>query len=180
MAQEHIAALKKMALCRALSGAELEAIAAISTTKAVAAGAELFREGDPGDGLYLVVEGEIEVIKRGPAGEHSLAKLGPGAVLGEMSLVTSDVRSATGRALAPTTVLHLPVREFRALQETGSTAALRITAAIAEVLARRLATMNGMVLQLTGNAESSTTGTRSPMKTQDLREMHRALHVWSF
>ena len=179
MAQEHISALKKMALCRALSSAELEAIAAIVETKEIAAGKELFREGDPGDGLYLVVTGEIDVLKRGPAGEHSLAKLGPGGVLGEMSLVTSDARSATGRALAQTTVLHLPVREFRALLDSGSTAALRIAAAIAEVLARRLATMNGIVLQLTGSAGSST-GTRSPLATQDLREMHRALQVWSF
>ena len=168
-----------MTLCRTLSGAELEAIAAIVETKDVAIGKELFREGEPGDGLYLVVTGEIEVVKRGPAGEHSLAKLGPGGVLGEMSLVTSDVRSATGRALAHTTLLHLPVREFRALQDTGSTAALRITAAIAEVLARRLATMNGMVLELTGGAGSSTMA-RSPLKTQDLREMHRAMQVWSF
>ena len=168
-----------MALCRALSGAELEAIAAIVETKEIAPGKELFREGEPGDGLYLVAAGEIEVVKRGTAGEHSLAKLGVGGVLGEMSLVTSDARSATCRALARTNVLHLPAHKFRALQDSGSTAALRITAAIAEVLARRLATMNGMVLQLTGGAESSTAG-RSPLKTQDLREMHRTLQVWSF
>jgi CRP-like cAMP-binding protein len=168
-----------MALCRALSDAELEAIAAIVETKEFAAGGELFREGDPGDGLYLVATGEVEVIKRGPAGEHSLAKLGPGGVLGEMSLVTSDARSATGRALAQTSVLHLPVRDFRALLDSGSTAALRIAAAIAEVLARRLATMNGMVLELTGRADSSTAA-RSPLDTQDLRELHRTMQVWSF
>jgi aspartate ammonia-lyase len=179
MAKEHIPALKKMALCRALSGAEIEAIAAIAQAKEIAAAGEVFHEGDPGDGLYLVVTGEIEVIKRGPAGEHSLAKLGPGGVLGEMSLITSDARSATGRALVQTAVLHLPVREFRALMDSGSTAALRIAAAIAEVLARRLATMNGLVMQLTGNAGPST-GTRSPLNTQDLREMHRTLQVWSF
>lgn len=179
MAQEHIAALKKMALCRALSDAELETIAAIVETKEIAAGRELFREDEPGDGLYLVAAGEIEVVKRSPAGEHSLAKLGPGGVLGEMSLVTSDVRSATGRALARTSVLHLPVRKFRSLQDSGSTAALKITAAIAEVLARRLATMNRMVLELTGGPGPSASG-RSPLKTQDLREMHRAMQVWSF
>ena len=52
-------------------------------------------------------------------------------------------------------MLHLPVRDFRALLESGSTAALKIAAAIAEVLARRLATMNGMVLELTGKAGSA-------------------------
>ena len=47
-----------------------------------------------------MVAGEVNVIKLGAGGEHVLAKLGTGAVLGEMSLVTSDARSATGRALA--------------------------------------------------------------------------------
>ena len=94
MANEQAAALKAMDLCRALSAAELDAIAAIVETRNVAAGTDLFREGDPGDGLFLVIAGEINVTKRAPSGEHSLARLGPGGVLGEMSLVTADARSA--------------------------------------------------------------------------------------
>jgi CRP-like cAMP-binding protein len=98
MSNAHTAVLKSMALCRALSAGELDAIAAIVDTQEVAAGKDLFREGDPGDGLFLVVSGEIEIIKRGPSGERSLARLGPGSVLGEMSLITTEARSATGRA----------------------------------------------------------------------------------
>lgn len=179
MAIEHIAALKGMALCRALSAAEVEAIAAIIETRQVAAGGDLFREGDPGDGLFLVVAGEINVIKRGPAGEHSLARLGYGGVLGEMSLVTSEARSATGRALVDTQVLYLPATRFRALLAADSIAAHKMVAAIAEVLARRLATMNGMVLQLAGKPGSAD-AERSPLKTQDLAALHRTMQVWSF
>ena len=177
MAKEQIAALRGMALCRTLSAAELDIIAAIIETREVAPGKELFREGEPGDGLYLLVAGDINVIKHGKDGEHLLAKLGPGAVLGEMSLITSDARSATGRALAQSTVLRLPAREFRALLDSGSTAALKIAAAIAEVLARRLATMNGLVLGLTGGPESAAS---AALKTQDLRDLHRMMQVWSF
>ena len=166
-----------MALCRTLSAAELETIAAIVESRTIAAGKELFREGDAGDGLYLVVSGEIDVIKQGPEGEHLLAKLATGAVLGEMSLITSDARSATGRATVEAVVLHLPAAGFRALIESGSTAALKVAHAIAEVLARRLATMNGLVLGLSGK---SATSARGPMKTQDLRELHRTMQVWSF
>ena len=133
MANTHVPALQKMALCRTLSAAELDAIAAIVSTREIAAGSELFHEGDAGDGLYLVVSGEIDVFKSGSSGEHSLAKLGQGAVLGEMSLITSDARSATGRALSHTAVLHLPAREFHALLDAGSSAALKIAASIAEV-----------------------------------------------
>lgn len=174
----NLTALKAMTLCRALSSAELDVIAAIVQTRAIAAGKELFHEGDAGDGLYLVVDGEINIIKHGAEGELLLAKLGPGAVLGEMSLVTSDARSATGRALVQASVLHLPVREFRALLDSGSSAALKIAAAIAEVLARRLAAMNGLVLGLTGKPETSTPA-GSAMKTQDLRDLHRTMQVWS-
>lgn len=170
-----------MTLCRALSAQELVGIAAIASTRSIAAGAELFREGDAGDGLYLVVDGEISVIKRSASGEHVLAKLGPGGVLGEMSLITEDARSATGRAVAASTVLHLPSGEFRALMSAGSVAALKITAAVAEVLARRVATMNELVLGLASSTEQAGAGAaRTPMKTQDLAELHRTMHVWSF
>jgi CRP-like cAMP-binding protein len=179
MANDQIAALRRTALCNALSAAELEIIGAIVEKREIAAGRELFREGEPGDGLYLLVAGEINVVKQGKDGEHLLAKLGPGAVLGEMSLITSDARSATGRALAPSSVLRLPAPEFRALLESGSVAALKIAAAIAAVLARRLATMNSLVLGLAADSGSSTTKS-SGLNTQDLRELHRTLQVWSF
>ena len=172
MVKEHVAALKAMTLCRALTAAELNAIAGIVEAREVAAGKELFREGEPGDGLYLVVAGEFNVVKRGRDGEHTLARLGPGGVLGEMSLVTFEARSATGRAVVDARALHLPAARFRALLQADSIAAHKIVAAIAEVLARRLATMNGMALELASNA--------SPAKTQDLAAMHRTMQVWSF
>jgi len=179
MVNEQISALKGMALLRALTASEFDAIAAIVKRREFASGGDLFREGEAGDGLYLVVSGDISVIKQGAGGEHLLAKLGPGAVLGEMSLVTSDARSATGRALGEAVVLHLPLTEFRALLNSGSTAALKITHAIAEVLARRLATMNSLVLSLSGKPEAAATSSHG-MKTQDLRELHRTMQVWSF
>jgi CRP-like cAMP-binding protein len=179
MTQEHAAALKALALCRALSGAELDAIAAIAETQDVAAGKELFREGDPGDGLFLVVAGEIEVTKRGPRGDRSLARMGVGGVLGEMSLITADVRSATGRALVDSRVLRLPVQRFRPLLDGGSTAALKIAAAIAEVLARRLAAMNTMVLELADKIDPA--GSTLPaLKDTELAVLYRTMQVWSF
>src|SRR3989304_2372458 len=135
MANEHSAALKGMALCRALPGAELDAVAGIVEAREIAAGKELFREGDPGDGLFLVVAGEIDVIKRGPRGDRSLARLGPGEVLGEMSLITADARSATGRAMVDSRVLRLPAQPFRAPLREGSIPPLKTPAAIAEILA---------------------------------------------
>lgn len=179
MASEHAAALKAMALCRALSAAELDAIAALAETREIAAGKELFHEGDAGDGLFLVVAGEIEVVKRGPRGDRSLARLGAGGVLGEMSLITSDARSATGRATVDTRVLRLPAQRFRALLDAGSLAALKVVAAIGEVLARRLAAMNNLVLELADKVDPA--GKSLPaLKDKELAELHRTMQVWSF
>ncbi|MCC6211407.1 MAG: cyclic nucleotide-binding domain-containing protein [Burkholderiales bacterium] len=179
MANEQLTALKEMTICRALSTAEVEAIAAVVESREVAAGGDLFREGEPGDGLFLVVAGEIGVIKRGPAGEHLLARLGSGGMLGEMSLVTAEPRSATGRALVGTRTLFLPAARFRSLLEANSIAAHKMVAAIADVLARRLATMNGIVLQL-AEKPAAANAERSPLKTQDLAALHRTMQVWSF
>ena len=180
MANEHAAALKAMDLCRTLSGAELDAIAAITETSTIDAGKDLFREGDPGDGLFLVISGEINVTKRAPGGEHSLARLGPGGVLGEMSLVTADPRTATGRALVDTRLLHLPAAGFRALLAADSVAAHKVVAAIAELLARRLATMNSMVLDLTARAGIAAADVPSLGQTQKMIALHRKMQIWSF
>jgi aspartate ammonia-lyase len=178
MPSEHAAALKSMDLCRALSSAEIDALAAIAQTREVAAGREIFREGEPAEGLFLIVSGEIDIVKQAPGGTRSLARLGPGAILGEISLLTSEARSATGRAIADTKVLHLPMKPFRELHAQGSTAALKMVAAIAEVLARRLATMNVKVIELAGKLDADKVQAGSTEK--ELADLHRAMQVWSF
>ena len=179
MAIQHAAALRAMELCHALSSAELDVIVAIVEPREIAAGKEIFREGDPGDGLYLLVTGEIDVIKRGPSGDRSLARMAAGGVLGEMSLITGDVRSATCRAIVNSRALCLPVKGFRLLLDGGSTAALKIAAAIAELLARRLAAMNTIVLQIADKVDPA--GSTLPvLNDAELAELHRAMQVWSF
>ena len=179
MAKDDAAALKGMALARALSAAEVEAIAAIAVTREIAAGKALFGEGDTGDGLYLIVAGEIDVIKKSARGERSLAHLGAGAVLGEISLLTNEARSATGRALTRVSALHLPAARFRALLDSASPAALKMVAAIAEVLAHRLAAMNAKVLELADKVDPGGAAPQS-VKDKDLAELHRTMQVWSF
>ncbi len=174
-----VASLRQAAICGSLADAELEAIATIAERVTYVAGEELFREGDAGDGLYLVLSGEIDVVKRAAGGERSLARLGAGGVLGEMSLLTDDVRSATGRALVDSTVLRLPAIPFRALLAGGAPAALKLVAGIAEVLARRVATMNATVIELAARAEQGRDETEKA-RAEKLVELHRTLQVWSY
>jgi len=78
----------------------------------IESGVEVIIEGEPGKGLFLVLSGEVDVIKdaAGPS-PVMLAHLKTGDMFGEMSLVTDQPTSATVRATMPTTVLFL-AREY--------------------------------------------------------------------
>lgn len=71
-------------------------------------GEEIFREGTPGDRLYVVGAGKVKLGHTAPDGrEHLLAILGPGEILGEVSLYDPGPRTATATALAKTVLVEL-------------------------------------------------------------------------
>ena len=82
-------------------------------------GQVVFREGDRGDWLYVITEGEVEVLKDGGAAEPTpLRRLGPGECFGEIALVSDRPRSATVRATCATNVLAVDREAFQALFAT--------------------------------------------------------------
>jgi CRP-like cAMP-binding protein len=89
----------------------------------VEAGTEVIREGEPGQGLFVVLSGQLEVVAHASSGSPvPLARLQTGDICGEMSLLANQPTSATVRALTRATVLFL-AREY----------VERLTAAIPEV-----------------------------------------------
>jgi voltage-gated potassium channel len=74
------------------------------------AGAVIMRRGDPGDCMYFIASGEVE-IRLGPSPVH----LGPGAFFGEVALLTGDLRNATVVATRRSTLLALDIVDFRGL-----------------------------------------------------------------
>lgn len=79
-------------------------------------GAVLWREGDPGDSVAVLLEGLLEVVHEGPGGEEVVLRtLESGAVVGEIASTDGRTRSATVRARTPCRVLKVPAPEFRAL-----------------------------------------------------------------
>jgi diguanylate cyclase (GGDEF)-like protein len=77
-------------------------------------GAELWKEGDPGDHVVLLVEGRLEVVHQTPDGEEiTIRHLYPGAVAGEMAALDGQTRSATVRAHGSARVLMIPAGRFR-------------------------------------------------------------------
>jgi NADH dehydrogenase len=81
-------------------------------------GEVVFRQGDRGDRLYMVLSGEAEIIRESDAGERLLAVVGPGDYFGEIALLSNRARNATVRCRSSMSVLLLPAGDFRALAQT--------------------------------------------------------------
>jgi NADH:ubiquinone reductase (H+-translocating) len=79
------------------------------------AGQVIFREGDRGDWLYVVADGEVEVLREGGRAETPLRRLGRGECFGEIALVSERPRSATVRAVTASNVLAVDREAFHAL-----------------------------------------------------------------
>lgn len=83
--------------------------------RSYAKGAIVFLEGDPGDGLYLVLSGRIKVTVESPDGDAMLlATLGANDTFGELALIDGQPRSATAEALDPAELLWIGRDAFRA------------------------------------------------------------------
>jgi CRP-like cAMP-binding protein len=79
-------------------------------------GTVIIREGDAGQGLFVIMFGEVEILNKDAAGrEKTVAKLGAGEVFGEMSLLGDRPTTATVRTLSRTTIMFLGRDYFRRL-----------------------------------------------------------------
>ena len=84
-------------------------------------GALLWKEGDPGDHVVLLLEGMLEVTHETPQGEVIvLRSVDAGAVVGEIASLDGRSRSATVRAATPCRILRIPASEFRSLLRSRS------------------------------------------------------------
>ena len=80
------------------------------------AGQTVFEQGDPSDLVYVIEQGEVEIVRvRDDGAEERLASLGAGRYFGELGPLFGLRRSATARAVTHAAVTGYPVREFRQL-----------------------------------------------------------------
>ena len=96
-------------------------------------GQAIVRQGEQGDTLYLVARGEVLVRVRIDAGEREVARLGRGALFGEMSVLTGEPRTATVVALGDAALLAVDRDAFERILSREPDLAERL----AEVIARR-------------------------------------------
>ena len=120
--QSKILCLQNMFLFRYLNYPELVRVLKIVFEKRHAKGATVFKEGEAGDALFLVVEGGVEVHKE----THHLTTVGPGGHFGEVAFMDGRPRSATVTTTDATTLLSIRRDDFRALARTDPVIASKL------------------------------------------------------
>jgi CRP/FNR family transcriptional regulator, cyclic AMP receptor protein len=95
-------------------------------------GEVLFLEGDQGEEMFAVVEGEIELSRHGSV----IEVVGAGGILGELSLVDPAPRSADARARGAARVARVDKRQFTFLVQEHPTFALQVMSIMAERIRR--------------------------------------------
>lgn len=146
------AELRNIGLFGALSDDVLEYLATLLTVETPPAGATLFREGEDANAMFVVINGEVEVLKKSKRSvEARVAVLGPGDWFGEMSIVDIQPRSATVRALAPSRLLRVSSADLDALYRHDLRSYAIIILNLARELSRRLRVADGILADLISN-----------------------------
>jgi len=124
---QYLDRLASVPLFAACSNKELQRIARASDETELPAGRVLMRQGESGRECFVIVDGEVKIERN----NKKIATVGPGACIGELSLLDKGPRTATAIAQTPVTVLVLGPREFSGVLEEVPGLARKLLAALA-------------------------------------------------
>jgi voltage-gated potassium channel len=131
----------KVPLFSELNAAEIADIMQLLRAQRVEAGAIVVRRGEPGHSMYFIAAGEVEIEL-----PHERARLGVGHFFGEIAVLQRTRRSATVRALTPTSLLVLDAADLHALMERDPRIAERVQDMARGRLQRELVTPRGDIV----------------------------------
>lgn len=142
-------ALRSVGLFAGVEPDALEQFAAGLSVSHAPPGGVLFREGDDGGEMFVVLQGEFEVLKRSKRGvETRIAMLGEGDWFGEMSVLDVSQRSATVRSLAVSKLVVIERQKLQQLREQNIEAYGQFIYNLATELCRRLRVSDGILANL--------------------------------
>jgi len=163
--KDALAVLKKVPLFADLEPDQLKEAIRQTSIVHVAPGVMIFTDGEPGEAMYVVIVGDVEIVKKVPTGgSRVLATLGSKSVFGEMSLLTEETRSASARAKSKCSLLKIDRAAFHERLAKGDLVALKMTAHLAQIMAGRLRAMDDEVVKLLAEGSGpDRTGTTTPL-----------------
>lgn len=138
-----IEALQRSRLFDNLLPPELEMLAELTQEQRFGADETIFEEGDVGDALFVIAEGEVTVLSHNARGEEKqLAQLGAPEFFGEMSLIDKAHRSATVRACDEAVLLRLSNENIHTFAKVYRDGFTWLAVNIARVVSQRLRETN--------------------------------------
>ncbi len=142
--------LRQVPLFRSLNDKALLDLASIAVEQTFAAKTTVFKKGDPGDALYIVKSGKVNILIPSPTGVDTvIATLGKDMVIGDMAVIDDQPRSASVATVAETTFFVITKTDFKAL--LGSTP--EIAFQILRMITERLRATNASLKELEGSAK---------------------------
>ncbi len=149
---------RKIFLFQDLDDREIEEVLDRTSPRHFPAGTEIIREGEPGDSMFIMIDGEVEITKQltlvldeDTPKERVMIRLKAedGVYFGEMSLLENDSRSATVTALTDCQVLELNQKDFLDLIQHDTAMGVKLMLHLAQLLSRHLRKTNQDVVKLT-------------------------------
>lgn len=172
--------MARIPFLQGLLPAEVEALCSAGRVREFGKGDFVFRQGDEGQELFVIISGEVAIELTLPeGGTRTLAGLQAGTVFGEINFLVGSQRTATARALRDTRLLVFRRDDVESLEGIGRQAAANMMETIARVLALRLANMNREMSALTERLMKDMPGLASVVR--DTEEKRQALlHSWDY
>ncbi len=144
--------LREIGLFGGLGDDVLKDLAASLDLVELAPGAVVFREGDSGREMFVVLDGEMEVLKHSKRKrETRVAVLGPSDWFGEMSILDVMPRSATVRVVAPSRLLRITAQDLDALYRRDLRSYSLLVLNVAREMSRRLRVCDNLLAELVAN-----------------------------
>jgi CRP-like cAMP-binding protein len=149
---------RKIFLFQDLEDLEIEQVLSRTHPREFPAGSVILQEGEPGDSMYIMVSGEVEITKQltlvldeDTPKERVMIRLKAedGVYFGEMSLLESDPRSATVTASTDCVLLELSQQDFQGLIQHNPAMGSKLLLRLAQLLSRHLRKTNQDVVKLT-------------------------------
>jgi len=149
---------KKIFIFQDLERDEVEHVVGCCNLLEFPAGAVILKEGEEGDSMFIMCQGEVEITKRltleleeDTPKERVMIRLkaDDGVSFGEMALLENEARSATVTALSDCSLMHLPREEFLSLAQQNPRMGVKILIRLAQLLSRHLRKTNQDVVKLT-------------------------------
>lgn len=106
----------------------------------VAAGDTIFRAGEPGSVMYVLIDGTADIL----VGDTPVERAGPGALLGEMALIDDGPRTATVMAISDCRLIPIDIEQFHSLIKQAPPFATKVM----RVMADRLRAMDQRLLDM--------------------------------